>query len=209
MKQLNETQKTQIKEAIEIAERQSSCEFVAVITQKSGNYKIYAFFVAALSALLIPHFIFWLTNWFDIEKIFQLQITSFILLMILTQLSVVTNGLVPSAIKLRQSALVAQQSFRKFGLYRTSKRRAILFFVSIDEKYAEIITDIGIDEKVPQEIWQAVIDEFRKNLETKNVAQSYLEAIQVCGEILTREFPAEDGDVDELPNELIVGYVVE
>ena len=86
MKQLNETLKTQIKEAIESAERQSSCEFVAVITQKSGNYRIYAFFVAALSALLIPHLIFWLTDWFSINKIFQWQITSFILLMILTQL---------------------------------------------------------------------------------------------------------------------------
>lgn len=204
MKQLNETLKTQIKEAIESAEAQSSCEFVAVITQTSGNYRIYAFFVAALSALLIPHLIFWLTDWFSIEKIFQLQITSFILLMILTQLSVVTNTLVPSAVKQRQAALVAQQSFRKFGLYRTSKRRAILFFVSIDEKYAEIITDIGIDEKISKETWQAVIDAFRQNLETKNVAQGYLEAIEACGGILKREFPAEAGDVDELPNELIV-----
>ncbi|HZF70968.1 TPM domain-containing protein [Sulfuricurvum sp.] len=204
MKQLNETLKTQIKEAIESAERQSSCEFVAVITQKSGNYRIYAFFVVALSALLIPHLIFWLTDWFRIEKIFQWQITSFILLMILTQLSVVTNALAPSAVKHRQAALVAQQSFRKFGLYRTSKRRAILFFVSIDEKYAEIITDIGIDEKVPKETWQAVIEVFRQNLETKNVAQGYLEAIETCGAILKREFPAEAGDVDELPNELII-----
>ncbi len=204
MKQLNETLKGKIKEAIESAERQSSCEFVAVITQKSGNYRIYAFFFAALSALLIPHLIFWLSDWLSIDKIFQLQITSFILLMILTQLSVVTNGLVPSVVKQRQAALVAQQSFRKFGLYRTSKRRAILFFVSIDEKYAEIITDIGIDAKISTETWQAVIDAFRQTLETKNVAQGYLEAIEACGKILKREFPAEDGDVDELPNELII-----
>lgn len=204
MKQLNEKLKAQIKEAIESVERQSSCEFVAVITQKSGDYRIYAFFVSALSALLIPHLIFWLTDWFDIEKIFQLQITSFILLMILTQLSVVTNGLVPSTVKHRQAALVAQQSFRKFGLYKTSKRRAILFFVSIDEKYAEIITDIGIDTKISTEEWQAVIEEFRQNLETKNLAQGYLEAIESCGAILKREFSAETDDVDELPNELIL-----
>lgn len=204
MKQLNDNLKGQIKEAIENAERQSSCEFVAVITQKSGNYRIYAFFAAALSALLIPHLIFWLTDWFSIEKIFQLQITSFILLMILTQLSAITNGLVPSAVKHRQAALVAQQSFRKFGLYRTSKRRAILFFVSIDEKYAEIITDIGIDAKIPPETWQSVIEEFRSNLSSKNVAEGYLDAIKACGAILIREFPVEEGDKDELPNELII-----
>lgn len=204
MKQLNETLKTQIKEAIENAERQSSCEFVAVITQKSGDYKIYAFFVAALSALLIPHLIFWLSDWFSIEKIFQLQITSFILLMILTQLSVVTNALVPSSVKHRHAALVAQQSFRKFGLYRTSKRRAILFFVSLDEKYVEIITDIGIDAKIPQETWLAVIEKFRISLSSKNVAEGYLEAIEKCGTILMDEFPVEAGDKDELPNELIV-----
>lgn len=204
MKQLNDTLKEQIKEAIQSAERQSSCEFVAVITQKSGNYRIYAFFVAALSALLIPHLIFWLTDWFSIENIFQFQMTFFILLMILTQLSVITNGLVPSAVKHRQASLVAQQSFRKFGLHRMSNRRAILFFVSIDEKYAEVITDIGIDEKISQATWQAVIEKFRLNLKTKNVAQGYLEAIKACGAILMREFPAEAGDVDELPNELMI-----
>jgi len=204
MKQLNDTLKRHIKEAIENTESQSSCEFVAVITQKSGDYRIYAFFVAALSALLIPHLIFWLSDWLAIRTIFQLQIILLILLMVFIQLSVVMNSLVPSAIKRRQAALVAQQSFRKFGLYRTSKRRAILFFVSIDEKYAEIITDIGIDAKISPETWQAVIEEFRQNLETKNVALGYLKAIEACGTILKREFPVEAGDIDELPNELII-----
>lgn len=204
MKQIDEALKTQIKEAIENAERESSCEFVTVITQKSGNYRIYAFFVAALSALLIPHLILWLTNWLSVAEVLRQQIVGFIFLMILTQLSFVINLLVPTAIMQRQAALVAAESFRKFGLYKTKKRRAVLFFVSVDERFATIIADTGIEEKIDPSVWESIIETFRMNLNTKGIAQGYLEAIRGCGEILKREFPAEDGDTDELPNNLIV-----
>lgn len=209
MKQLNETLKNQIKEAIQNAEKNSSCEFVAIITQKSSDYGIYALFVAALSALLIPHLMLWLTDWLTLGDIFRLQIVLFIVLLIVTRLPFITKQLVPSVVMRRQATLVAQESFRKFGLYRTTKRRSILFFVSIDEGYVEILTDIGIDAKITADKWQPILEKFRHRLHTKSVGEGYLEAIRECGEILTREFPAEDGDVDELPNELIVGYVVE
>lgn len=204
MKQLNETLKKQIKEAIQNSERNSSCEFVAIITQKSSDYGIYAFFVSVLSALLIPHLILWLTDWFTIGDIFRLQIVLFILLVIVTRLPFIAKKLVPNTVMHRQATLVAQESFRKFGLYRTRRRRAILFFVSIDEGYVEILTDIGIDAKIASQRWQSIIENFRVQLALKNVGVGYLEAINACDKILQREFPSQEGDIDELPNELIV-----
>jgi putative membrane protein len=204
MKQLNETLKGKIKEAIQNAEKNSSCEFVAIITQKSGNYGIYAFFVATISALLIPHLILWLTDWLTLGTIFRLQIVLFIVLMIVTRLPFIAKRLVPNVVMRRQATLVAQESFRKFGLHRTTKRRAILFFVSLDERYIEILTDTGIESKVSSEKWEPIIEKFSHHLHTKSVGEGYLEAIEACGEILKREFPAEAGDVDELPNELII-----
>lgn len=204
MKQLNETLKGQIKEAIINAEKNSSCEFVTIITQKSGDYGIYAFFVSSLSALIIPHLMLWLTNWLTLGAIFRFQIVLLIILLVVTRMPFVMKKLVPHAVMRRQAALVAQGSFRKFGLHRTSKRRAILFFVSIDEGHVEIITDVGIDAKIPADKWQSIIEKFRISLHTKNIGYGYLEAIEACGEILKREFPAEEGDMDELPNDLII-----
>lgn len=204
MKSLNEAVKERIKQAIQKAEQQSSCEFVAVITQKSGDYRIYAFFFSALFALIVPHLLLWLIDWFTIEFVFRFQIVLFVLLLIITHLAKLNNLLVSKKVKFRQASLIATESFRKFGLHRTKKRRSLLFFVSLDEGFVTIITDIGIDAKISVETWQEIIDTFRQNLETKNVAQGYLEAIETCGEILKREFPAESGDMDELPNELII-----
>lgn len=204
MKQLNETLKNQIKKSIQSAEKNSSCEFVAIITQKSSDYGIYAFFVSALSALFIPHLMLWLTDWLTLGDIFRLQIVLFIVLLIVTRLPLISKQLVPYTVMRRQATLVAQESFRKFGLYRTTKRRAILFFVSIDEGYVEILTDIGIDAKISSEKWQPILEKFRHRLYTKSVGEGYLEAIKECGEVLAREFPAEEGELDELPNELIV-----
>lgn len=204
MKRLNDTLKQKIADAIREAERNTSCEFVSVITQKSSDYSIYAFLIASLGALLIPHLVHFLDDRLSLAMIFRFQIILFIFLMVLTQLSFVSRHLVPSTVMRSRAALVASESFRKFGLYRTKKRRAVLFFVSLDEKYATILTDAGIDEKIPQDIWQKVIDDFRNRLASNNVGDGYLKAIEACGTILMREFPAEEGDVDELPNELIM-----
>lgn len=204
MKQLNETLKEQIKQAIRAAEERSSCEFVAVITQKSGDYRIYAFFFSALVALIVPHLLLWLGDWFTIGFVFRLQIALFVILLIVTHLAKLNNWLTPGGVKKHQAALVAAESFRKFGLHRTASRRAVLFFVSIDEGYVEIIADVGIEAKIPSDTWRPVIEKLRHRLSVKNVGQGYLEAIEACGAILMREFPAVEGDVDELPNELII-----
>lgn len=204
MKQLNDTIKEQITQAIRTVEKQSSCEFVTVITQKSGDYRLYAFFFSAMVALIVPHLLLWLGEWFTIGFVFRMQITLFVILLIITHLAKLNNWLVPGKVKTRQAALVANESFRKFGLHRTQRRRAVLFFVSIDEGYARIITDIGIDAKIPPASWDPILEKFRLRLNTKQIAQGYLEAIEACGAILTREFPAEEGDVDELPDELII-----
>lgn len=204
MKRMNDALKEQISEAITEAERHSSCEFVSVITQKSGDYRIYAFFAATLGALLIPHVIHMFSAAIALEVILRLQIVLFIVLMVLTQLSFATRNLVPSAIKRRQASLVAAEAFRKFALDRTRKRRAILFFVSLDEQYATILTDSGIDAKIPIQAWEEIVEEFRGHLRTNSVGEGYLHAIQRCSEILKREFPPEEGDVNEISNELIV-----
>lgn len=203
MKQLNETLKGKIKEAIQNAEKNSSCEFVAIITQKSGDYGIYAFFISALSALILPHLILWLTDWLTLGTIFRLQIVLFIVLLIVTRLPFIAKQLVPKVVMHRQASLVAQESFRKFDLYHTTKRRSILFFVSIDEGYVEILTDIGIDAKISSERWHPILETFRHYLHSKSVGEGYLGAIEACGEILMREFPRTIDDVDELGNDFL------
>jgi putative membrane protein len=204
MKPLTEELKGQIKEAILHAEQNSSCEFVTIITQKSGNYQIYALFVATLGALLLPHLLFWMNEGMGSVFLFQLQIIMLIIFMVLAQLPFFITHLVPSRVKRHHASLVAHQSFHKFGLYRTKKRRAILFFVSIDERYAHILTDIGIDAHINPVVWHTIIDDFRRTITTKTVAQGYLEAINACGEILAREFPRQADDSDELPNDLMI-----
>jgi putative membrane protein len=204
MKQLNEQLKERIKAAILHAEQNSSCEFVTIITQKSGNYQIYPLFFATLGALLLPHLLFWINDGQESVFLFQVQIIVLIVFMVLAQLPFFLTHLVPSRVKHKQASLVAHQSFHKFGLYRTKKRRAILFFVSIDERYAHILTDTGIDALIDPAIWQTIIDDFRHTVTTKTLGEGYLDAINACSEILAREFPRQADDRDELPNTLII-----
>ncbi len=78
-----------------------------------------------------------------------------------------------------------------------------MFFVSFDEKYVEIITDKNISEIIPNTHWKFIIDEFINDIKEEQLFEGYLKAIQACSSILIKEFPIQENDKNELPNEVI------
>ena len=80
----------------------------------------------------------------------------------------------------------------------------MLIFVSIAERYVEILADAGIDSKVDQAAWQQIVDKFVSDVRSARVADGFRIAIQKVGEILAEHFPAGAKNPDELPNKLYV-----
>lgn len=78
-----------------------------------------------------------------------------------------------------------------------------MFFVSIDERYVEIITDSAIKQKIDDSYWQNIVDEFIKDVKNQKLALGYLKAIKSCNDILIRNFPIQKDDKNELSNEVL------
>ena len=79
----------------------------------------------------------------------------------------------------------------------------MLLFVSVAERYVEIIADKGINDKVTQSAWDDIVVGFTKRVKAKEIPEGFLSAISACGKLLAESFPRPEGDVDELPNRLI------
>ncbi len=109
----------------------------------------------------------------------------------------------PKAYKYEKASFNAKQEFSNLGLRQTETRQAIMFFVSIDEKYVEIITDKEIKEKIDNSFWQNIVKEFIKDVKNRQFTQGYLKAIRACSEVLTKNFPIQKDDKNELSNEVI------
>ncbi len=105
--------------------------------------------------------------------------------------------------KYEKASEYANKQFLNLGLQTTKTKQAIMFFVSIDEKYVEIITDSAIKEKIDDKYWQEIVNIFIEDVKKNQLADGYLKAIKSCNEILIKNFPIKDDDENELSNEVI------
>ncbi|MDZ7818860.1 MAG: TPM domain-containing protein [Aliarcobacter sp.] len=200
---LNENEKEQISKKIENLEKLSSAELVAVITKRSGDYRYINSLINIFVIFIISFFLIFFFD-FSPMQLLEIQLLSFIgLFLFFEKFDNLILNLLPKSYKREKASLNAHEQFSNLGLNRTKTNQAIMFFVSFDEKYVEIITDTTICEKIKDNYWQKIVDEFIKDVKKNNLSNGYLKAIDSCSEILIKEFPITKDDENELPNSVI------
>ena len=77
-----------------------------------------------------------------------------------------------------------------------------MLYVSLFERVAIVLADKAIAAKHPKKTWDGVRDRLLDGLKKGNAVEGYKNAIQECGTILSKEFPAKPDDTNELPNQI-------
>ena len=72
----------------------------------------------------------------------------------------------------------------------TPHHSGVLFFVSLAERYVEIVADKGIHEKLGEAHWQGIIDRFVDQVRRGRVVDGFVDAIAACGAAMARALPA-------------------
>ena len=198
----NEDQ-ARIGEAIAAAEKKTSGEIVAVLAGESASYLHVPFLWAALIALIVPWPLIYFT-WWPVQWIYLVQLGVFLLILLLTLPRRVRHALVPHSIKRERAHRRAVEQFLVQNMHTTAGRTGVLIYVSVAERYAEIIADTGIDAKVPKGTWQAIVDDLTSNIAAGRAADGFVHAVERSGQLLGSHFPPGTRDPNELPNHLIV-----
>lgn len=198
----NET-KQKIQEAIFETEKKTSSELVVVVTQKSGNYLYITMLITSLISLLLPFGFLFFVPEIDAKSIYEIQLLVFMILFLTFNIQNVLYFLLPKSIFINAAKLKAYETFRIRGLQKTSNYQAVMVFVSLYEKYIEIITDSAISAKIDNSVWQNTIDTFLQNIKNDKFEEGYIQAIHEIGNILTHHFPINQNDKNELPDGLI------
>jgi putative membrane protein len=192
-----------VADAIAAVERKTSGEIVAVIAPHSDDYLHVPFLVAALIALIVPWPFIYLT-WFSMQGVFLIQ-----LLVFAAALAVVLPGrtrmwFVSKQAAREQAHRRAVEQFVAQNLHTSQGSTGVLIFVSLAERYAEIIADKAIDAKVDPKTWQTIVNQLTADLGDDNAAEGFVTAIGTCGQHLAHHFPPGSGVTNTLPNHLIV-----
>ncbi len=198
-----EDEARRIADEIAAVEKRSSGEIVAVVAAESSTYLYAPFLWAAALALLVPWPFIYFT-WWPVQWIYLIQLVCFLLLVLAFWPHDMRMLLVPRSVKHLRAHRRAVEQFLVQNLTTTKNRTGVLLFVSIAERYAEIIPDTGISGKVPAETWQAIVDKLTDDIGQGHAAEGFIKAIHAIGAPLAKHFPPGSDHPPQLPNHLIV-----
>jgi putative membrane protein len=194
-------ERERISAAILDAEARTSGEIVCVLARTSSDATALPILLAALVALALP----WPLVAFSampVNVILLLQLLAFFGLAALLCLPRLRIALVPRAARRAMAHRVAMEQFMIRGIGRKADRTGVLIFVSLAERYARIVADRAIAERVPQREWQAAIDALIAHTRDGRIADGFIAAIGACGRVLEEHFPRAELSRADLPDRI-------
>ncbi|AOG03940.1 TPM domain-containing protein [Bosea sp. RAC05] len=200
---MDEQDREAIAEAVREAEGQTAGEIVVMIDRAAASYRMVPVAMALTLSLLVPWPLLAMTET-SAPRIFLIQLVCAVLL--LASLLWYGRGgrFVPGFVKRRRAHDVALREFTARGLSRTRQRTGVLLYVAIQERYAEIIADSGIDGRVEQAVWDGIVESVVLAGREDRLREGIVTAVRAIGAVLANHAPRSPDDVDELPNNVVI-----
>jgi putative membrane protein len=199
--ELTEDDFARVADAIRAAEQQTAGEIVCVLARRSSDYSNVPALWAAFVALVSPWPLMLLTQW-PVRAIYAAQIGVFILAALVFSWAPLHFALAPGPVKRARAHRAATEQFFTRGVANTPDRSGVLIFVSLAERYARIVVDEGIAQKIGDDQWRAALDQLREQMRQGRIADGFIVAIEECAGLLAKHVPP--GGRDELPDRIYV-----
>jgi len=199
---IGDEEREEVASAIRMAEAMTSGEIFCVLARASDDYHYISLLWAALAALLLPAPLILLTLW-PVQIIYIAQLVLFLGLVLVLAWDPLRFRLVPGPVKRRRAHRQALEQFLAHGLHTTENRTGVLIFLSQAERYAEVVADEAIFQKVEPGVWDGAVAALVSAAREGRPAKGFVQAIAICGEVLAEHFPHAKDDRNELPNQLV------
>jgi len=99
--------------------------------------------------------------------------------------------------------VAAQKKFHRLSMHKTRERNAVLIFVAPRVHKFAVVGDEAIHEKCGDAFWQSVVEKMRMHFQNEKFSDALIEAVKEVGTVLTRHFPQNVRDTNELPDDVI------
>ena len=99
----------------------------------------------------------------------------------------------------------ALEVFHELKMHETLLKNGVLIYLAVDDKKFVVCGDKGINDVVPEDFWNTTKEVMGAQFKVGNFKQGLIEGIAKTGEQLCKYFPYEEGDTNELSNEISKG----
>jgi putative membrane protein len=222
MVSFSDADRQQIAAAVAAAERGTDAEIVTIVAPRSDAYHDVGLHYAVLAMLLVPvglalvpqMWIDWavalvlgwdahVTRGLVMLYIFVKMAAAFLIVRYALAYTPWRMALTPGSTKVRRVRRRATELFKAACLGRTRRQTAVLLYLSLAERRAEIVVDEAILAKVDPSEWgeamAALVGEVRAGRPGEGMAQ----AVERIGRVLAAHVPALQDNPNEIPDGVI------
>lgn len=96
----------------------------------------------------------------------------------------------------------ATEVFAALKMHETELRNGVLFYLAIKDQKFAILGDIGVNHVVASDFWGSIKEAIVSDFKEGKVAKGLCKGIIMAGEKLKQNFPYQEDDVNELPDEI-------
>jgi putative membrane protein len=179
-----------IQAALDAVERSTTADLDLVVVRVSDRYPLYPLVWAAIIALVASVVLVVLWPGLGARSLLELQYLILVVLTVVFDTMPLRLKLVPREVKRAHARELAHREFAAQHEPGGAKRKCVLLFVSVGERYVEIIADHETYGAAEREVWDKMVADFVTAVQSGRVADGILAAIESCGVVLRKHHPS-------------------
>lgn len=99
----------------------------------------------------------------------------------------------------------AKEIFHLLKMDNTKESNGVLLYVAVNDRKFAICGDKGINKVVPEDFWETTKEIIQSHFKEGNFKEGILQGVLKAGTELEKHFPWQQGDRNELSNEISKG----
>jgi putative membrane protein len=195
--------KTALSEAVRAIESCSSAELVIAVRPRTGSY-LHADLlfgvlagIAALAFLLFSPWVF-PPVWILIDPI----VIGVLAALLAAWSSGLRRSLTPLSMRRQRVETAARSTFVERRVHGTTGRTGILLYVSVLEREAALVVDVGVEALAAMDGWKTAVGEIERAVRNKEDGVAVAARIKGLATLLSSALVRGADDVNELPDEV-------
>jgi len=201
---MQDSSREKARQAIALVEGQTSAELVVSVSRCSGHYRHADYLFGFVLLILVLAFYLFYPEPFMDDIAAVLLLASFVIgSAFCSAFAPLRRLLVRSAVKNQAVTRAAKSAFVDQGISRTRARTGILVFVSLFERRAEIVPDIGVPVDRMGDDWKKAVEAIQNSVKKGANFDDFVAQLSRLTPVLSRCLPREIDDQNELSDEVV------
>ena len=189
MEALGANDQARIRAAKAAVEQRTAAELAVMVVPVSDRYAFVGLVWAAAAAFVAAAIVALIAPDLELLEALAIQAVALVLFALLFDWMPVRLFLTPRHLKHTRARQLAHREFAAHVVGSGPHRNRVLLFVSLGERYVEIIADRGTHGLVPEGTWDRIVAEFLAKVKAGATADGILAAIAACGNVLEAHHP--------------------